>query len=335
MRRRALVAVAVGLALAAPVVGVALAHVPGVSVDTQVSASGTVLVENAQAANTDGYVTVHADDGGAPGEVLGVVSIERYQFAEALRVPIDEAAWAEWGDARRIWVTARTDEGASGFDPDEDPILTVFGQRAATPVVLGKGQNASVLAERFDRRTIRSDRVVVRQVTVPRDGLVVVKRATNGTTAPLGATPVAAGTHTNVSVDVDGSVFADHGRRLTLVAQLYTGGDTVETATPLRVGDGVVGSTFRVDRRGPLSPSNGSEAGTPPPTPEPTPTESLVVTPEPTASAAETTEPTPTPTGTASPAPTTGAGSPGFGVAGAVLAVVTLVVLAARRRGLR
>ena len=50
------------------------AHLNHVTAGTQQTPDGTVIVESSFASN-DGYLTVQRDDGGEPGEVVGVTSI--------------------------------------------------------------------------------------------------------------------------------------------------------------------------------------------------------------------------------------------------------------------
>lgn len=328
--RRSLAVVATLAFLALVAVPVA-AHGNSVRVDAQVSADGRVVVEGASSL-TDGFVVVHRDDGGDPGEPIGHVPLAASDgFRQEFPVPIDDDVWADWGSNRSVWVAFHRDEGSDGFDPDEDPIQEGFGGPVVERATVGKGDApARVLNERFEIPTeLTTDAVALREVTADRKRRVVV-RVENATGPVVGATTVGAGTQTNVTVPLDDAVFDRRGRRLTLYAHLTAGASNDSTA-PLRVGGDPVGTAFPVRRVGDLE-------ATATPTATPAGTPATDATPSPTPRPAPATEgplvvtPSPTPTTTPTDAATTGDSGPGFGLLAVTVAVLAVGIWRRRER---
>jgi hypothetical protein len=346
MRRHVTVAFVVVVALLLLAVVPVQAHANYVAVDSQISAGGTVTVEAATVL-VNAYVVVHGTNAtGGIGPVIGYDSISRYSgFRQEFSIVLDNDTWAQWGDNRTVWVAIHRDEGASGFDPTEDPIQVGFGGRVAENVTVAKGEHpAYVLNERLDiPYTLGTNTVDIREVAVGEPGLVVV-RANNASGPVLGTEPIEAGTTRNVTVGLDDGVFDALDRNMDLYAGLVVGGQTLSTATPLRVGGDRVGTTFPVERVGQLNATATpapeaiptSVDDTPTLTPVPRTTEPLVVTPTPaaeTGSATPTVSPSPTPvatrTTTEQTAPTSESG-PGFGPLATAVAVVFSVALSRR-----
>lgn len=246
MNARLVAVIAVALAL---VVVPVTAHTNHVSVDAQVSADGTVIVEGALVA-TDGFLVVHADDESI-SDVLGHTAISSDSgFVTDIRVRIAAERWAGWG-ARHVWVAFHRDDGDGQFEPGQDPIQESFGTPVASRIIVENGSTAYVTAEDFSPEETRTPTVHVRAATLPDDGHLVLR---NGSAdgRVVGHTSLPAGTARNVSVELDRSFFAAH-ERFTLAAVLYTDdgdGSFDEDDTPVRAGDSVVATTFRVKRTG-------------------------------------------------------------------------------------
>jgi hypothetical protein len=333
MRRRFAVVLAV-LAVATLAVP-ALAHGNYVAVDPQTSAEGSVVVETTFAVVGEGYLAVHLDDGGEPGEVVGHVETGSGEgFRTGVTVPLADEVWAEWGGNRTVHVVLHREASGDGFDPEDDPIqVNAAGEPVAERVVVGKaGAGASVLAERFDPQRTSSGEVFLRRVAMPGEGTVVL-RAGNASGPVVATRSLGAGVHREVGLSVDRSVFAERGRGVAVVAQLYVGGAPGDDGARRVTVDGTAVSTrIRARYAGPLNETGESATATPAGTP--TPTEALVVTPSgtPTATAtptaAPTTTDTPTPSATAS---ASGGAGPGPGAAGVVTAAALAVLLLARR----
>jgi len=147
------------------------AHLNHVTAGTQQTPDGTVIVESSFASN-DGYLTVQRDDGGEPGEVVGVTSIRSQRYRIDVGVTIDESAWAKW-ETQPVHIVLRRDDGDGEFDPDEDPVVESFGSAATERLTVAKGPRAVVTAS----ETLRPDAegtVTVRRVTLPETGNLVV-----------------------------------------------------------------------------------------------------------------------------------------------------------------
>lgn len=337
--------VAVGLALA---IGLALVAVPAaahtntVAVDSQVSADGTVVVEAATSL-VDAFVVVHDREDGQLGAVLGYVPITQNDgYRQGVPVEIDDDAWADWGDNRTVWVVLHREGSGDGFDPDEDPIQeNTFGTLAAERITLAKDDGeTSVIAERFEPQQTGENAVTVSRVALATDGHVAVRAVTDeGVGRVLGSTSLSAGATTNVSVQIDGSVFAERGRSVTLVAQAYAGDGGFEDARQVRAGGTSVRSEFEVERTGSIDATPADEGGTPTGTGNGTDT-AAVVTPTDegngtgtTATGTESRVVTPagTPTATArtdaaTATATTGGSGPGFGIAAAAAGVAVFAL---------
>jgi hypothetical protein len=324
--RRSFVAVAFcALLLVATVLvvsGPALAHINGVDVDTQVSADGTVEVESATAL-VEGYLVVHRDDGGSPGEAIGHVPIAKGDaFRQGIEIPVDEDVWAEWGDNRTVWIALHREAGGEGFDPATDPIHRGFTGLIQKRIRLGKGDRpASIVAETPAPQQTNGT-VVVRRVAMPADGAVVLRPTTaNGTGSVAGTRSLRAGVHRNVTVEVRDETFATHGRVVEFVAQVYVGGETpaVSGVEPVRVAGETVRTAFRVNRTGSLNVSTNQTITAAPSVRDP-----AVVTPTPTSTRSNKTISTSAPSrsdSTPSATITSTTTGPGFGV------VITLLAL--------
>lgn len=318
----------------------AAAHTNDIEVDTQVSADGTVRVESALLLD-GGYAVVRRNGSdGRPGEPIGHVRLGRSEFRQGFTIPIDGDAWADWGDNRTVWVVLHREAGGDGFDPDEDPIQeNTFGRLAAERITLAKGDGeTSVIAERFDPQQTGENAVTVSRVALATDGHVAVRAVTDeGVGRVLGSTSLPAGVTTNVSVQIDGSVFAERGRSVTLAAQAYAGNGGFEDARQVRAGGTSVRSAFEVERTGSIDATPAGGGGTATdggngtdtaavvtPTAEGagtgttvTGTESRVVTPAGTPTATTRTDPA---------TATTGGSGPGFGIAAAAAGIAVFVL---------
>lgn len=297
----------------------AAAHTNDIEVDTQVSADGAVRVESALLLD-GGYAVVRRNGSdGRPGEPIGHVRLGRSEFRQGFTVPIDDDAWADWGDNRTVWVVLHREAGGDGFDPDEDPIQeNTFGRLAAERITLAKGGGeTSVVAERFEPQQTGENAVSVSRVALATDGHVAVRAVTDEDVGRvLGSTSLPAGVTTNVSVRIDGSVFAERGRSVTLVAQAYAGDGEFENARQVRAGGVPVASEFEVERTGSIdaTPTSGGDAGTTTGTESVNGTDTAaVVTPTDEGAVTGTESRVVTPAGT--PTATTGGSGSGFGIA--------------------
>jgi hypothetical protein len=313
----------------------AAAHTNDIEADTQVSADGAVRVESALLLDGGHAVVRRNGSDGRPGEPIGHVRLGRSEFRQGFTVPIDDDVWAEWGDSRTVWVVLHREAGGDGFDPDEDPIQeNTFGRLAAERITLAKGDGeTSVVAERFEPQQTGENTVTVGRVALATDGHVAVRAATDeGVGRVLGSASLPAGVTTNVSVEIDGSVFAERGRSVTLVAQAYAGDGGFENARQVRAGGVPVASEFEVERTGSIDarPADGGNGTDTPAVVTPTAegdgsgtttagTESRVVTPAGTPTATPTTAPDTATT-------TTGGSGTGFGIAAAAAGIAVFAL---------
>jgi hypothetical protein len=351
VQRRSLVAAALALACVAALATVPLpvsAHVNDVRADPQVSADGTVLVETAYVAD-DAWIALYRDDGGERGELLASQRLTGAGFRTDLAVAIDEGAWSDWpeGEARTVHVALHNDEGSGGFDREEDPVLTFFGREATDRFTLERGPGAYVGSRGFSPQDTDGPSVTVRTARLPGDGHLVARNVTNAgegnetALEPVGSTALAAGTHANVTVELDERYYERQDTRVRIGVTVYNDdgdGEFGPGDEPVRAGDESV-TTFlflnRTEAAAGEGKSGGPDGGDGAAVTTPSATDggegdddgSLVTT----ATAESTTAPGTTTDG--GPATTSTDGQPGFGVLAAVLAVVAgLAARTGRRR---
>ena len=314
------VAFAVVVLVLSVAVAPAAAHTNDVEADAQLSADGTLLIEW-EFITVDGWLVVRADDSGQPGEPIGWTRLEGGSgFNTDATVAIDDAEWDAQSGSRDLWVTLHREAEGQGFDPDDDPVLRTFGQPARSRLTVETADTAARLtAQGFSPQETANGTVSARRVELPEDGYVVAHAVngsvpasvpTNDTGEIVGASALSAGTHGNVTVELDEAFVEASGERAVVKLVLYRGSGEFdpETAEMVTAGEAPVGSAVAVDFRAGRS------------TPTPTVSESAIVT-------------TPAATATPSPAETAGDGD-GVGPLGTALAVavVALVAIGRRRR---
>ncbi|MEF8852940.1 MAG: hypothetical protein V5A28_11050 [Haloarculaceae archaeon] len=338
MRPRYALALCVVALLSTPVVG---GSVPGsaavggqapagathgdhVSVDAQATSDGRVVVETVSAVGPS-FVVLRRDDGGRPGEPVGHASVPASSFQTNVAVAIDESAWRDWSGPRRLWAVLHRDDGDGTFDSESDPSMARRNPAAAVSFVLGRTDAGAdrVLARVFGSQRLQDGRLTVRRVDLSRSGFVVAT-SIDGSRV-VGTRALDAGTHRNVTVELNESFLADQRRdfRVRLLAYHDDGDGRFDDGDrPVSVGEASVATSLVVEQP-------ATDDGTP------TTTRPLVITPTPGTTAGPdpattpTVTPTPTGTGTAPARPTTAstsANGPGFGVVAVLLGVVLGVV---------
>lgn len=235
-------AVVLGLALAFALLvsaGPAAAHGNHLSVDDQYTENGTVVVETVFA-SLDGFVVIHADDGGEPGRPLGHAAIDT-GITTGARVPIGEE-WSARDGPQRVWAVLHGDDGDGSFEPGRDEALPNFGgeaEREFTVETRAAGP-ASVVANDIDSQATTGT-VTVGRVALGTDGALVVRADRNGEPGRVvGRTPLAAGVHEDVAVDLDDSYYRQQDARFGLWATLE------ENGAPVRLDGAPVASEFGV-----------------------------------------------------------------------------------------
>ncbi|MFC6941052.1 hypothetical protein ACFQE8_13945 [Salinirubellus sp. GCM10025818] len=333
----------VALAVALPLAGVATGHgINHLGADPQASADGVVRMESVFATE-DGFVVVYADDGDGERVVAHRPFSASTRDVHDVPVEIPPDAWADLPRNATLRVALHGDDGDGEFEPGIDPPLTSFGGVAGDSLVVRRGTTAYVGASSGAGIQRSADGTAeVRSVRLPERGYVVLRNSSGGVPADVvGVAPLDAGDHTNVTVDLNGSFFADRPANATFsvwaLAYLDDGdGRFDDDDRTVRAGEETVGTRFGVEK---VLPGR---------TPTPTPDQgSLVVTATPTPSATATVTPTSTPASTAtsssapsntrsptddpsSPSVTGGDGS-GFGpVVGLAALALTALVLGRR-----
>jgi hypothetical protein len=320
MRRPLALALAALLVLAAVPLPV-VAHSNHLTATSQVSDDGTVVVETLFVSQR-AHLVVHADDGGELGAALGSTTLAPDGLRRNVAVSLDDAAWADWGGNRTVWVALHAPDGDGSYDAD-DPVFTRFGRPVAERVAVGKGDPALVTGRGFYGQTVDGPRVTVGRVTLPEAGLLVARD--DDTDRVVGTRALDAGTHENVTVALNASyVAAGDGEVVVRVGAYRDDGDGVlgDGDRPIRAGERVVGTRL------PVSVVDGG-AGTPAVnSPEGPRVNTPTATPAgPTGAGSATGDP---PTG---PDPSTSSGSgPGLGPEGALLAVALAAALAGLAR---
>lgn len=325
------------------------AHGYEVHADPQLSVNGTVVSETVFVV-TDAWLALYRDvTNGTPS---GRLAVTRVRAGSGLRrdvaVRIPEEQWASFGPNETIHLVLHRDDGDGEFEPrDDDNVLSSFGSPVTTAFVLRRAdRQALVTAARFAPQEPDDGAVTVRRATLPADGHLVLRTVTDDGAGPVvGHAALDAGTHRNVSAPLNRSVSVrGEGSSLSLEAVLYRDGDGDGAFDadddPVRAGESVVGTTFRVNRSGVVTPTHREgtvtsahhHEGTATPTKHHEgPATSTHRTTAPGATPTDSDEPTETrsETGTG-----TDAAGPGFGVAVGLLAAL-VGLLALGRRGRR
>ncbi len=215
--------------------------IPTVEVTGQVSVDGTVFIERAAIAEP-GWLVVHADNDGAPGEVIGFRAInagDNFQF----RVPIDVTRATP-----TLYAMLHTDDNTIGeyeFGEVEgaDAPVTVDGE-----VVTPSFEFDAVLAQ--DQFVTEDNTVTVPAVVAHNEGWIVI-HADNGEGAPgavLGFTFLPTGLSTDVVVELDGEATGTLFPMLhedTGVETAYEFGDVEGVDLPVVVNGVQATSSFR------------------------------------------------------------------------------------------
>lgn len=309
-------ALLVGLLAVAAVAsaGVAAAHGNHASAGPQVSANGSVVVEQAFLSER-GFVAITTDPASGEGRVLGARPLG-VGLHTGVRVGVDPDYWADASGNVTLRVRLYADDGDGTLDPDTDPVLRWLDRPAGGPVPVRKGTGPAYVVPSGDTSLSADGRLPVAAVALPARGHVVVHDATNGTVGPaLGHRTLDAGHHRDVLIPVGG----DAGNRSVAVAIHRDDGDgQFDPATDrvVRVGDTPVATRLSLASAGRPS----VRVNTPTPTPTST-------------AAPPSTDATETPTAASATATdTTAASGPGVGPVGAVGAVLAFGLLAAWRR---
>lgn len=288
--------------------GLAVAHGNHATAHPQVSANGTLVVEQVFLTEP-GYLVVRADDDGTPGRVLGSRSLDQ-GFYTGVSVSFDASHWENVTGNTTVWTVLHADDGDGQFDPATDDLLYWFGDPAGDRFSVGKRSGAGYVVTGGGSGTTTGE-LLVSRVALPEAGHVVVHEQANGSLGRVrGSQPLSAGTHSDVRVPVN--LTANRSQWPPLSVAIYTDD-----------GDGTLDSADSVVRVAgdPVASPLGRQRAVPTRSPG-------IVTPTP--GNPSTAEPT-TARGETDASPTTSADGAGFGVPVTVIAGV-LVVLAARRR---
>lgn len=338
MRRLAVGLFAILIVSAVPVA----AHGNAIAVDTQTSTDGTVTIELLTLV-TDGFVALHTDDAGAIGRVVGHTDPGDDPIHTELSVAIDTAYWRNVTNHTTLWAAVHRNEGGAGFDPAEDPIQdSAAGEPVVARFTIGKtnGSRTLILAETDHPQEVNTSVVTVRHVELARDGyLVIAANSGGGPGEIVGHTRLAAGTHHDVTVDIDDHFYNHRGERFSLWAIAYVAngdghfdaatdravtvnGSAVQTRFALHRTDEIAGHDHESPTATKTVDGHGSDHEH-----SPTQTESESPT---------THDPTPTltdtPVTTQPSTPTTTGQTPGFGILLAVGAVLLTGLLMRLRR---
>ncbi|PSP55414.1 hypothetical protein BRC82_05600 [Halobacteriales archaeon QS_1_67_19] len=236
--------------------GLATAHGNHLSVDAQLSEDGTVVVENLFL-QEGGYLAIHADDD-SPGAVLAHKQLGS-GFTSAVAITIDEEFWSEVDDTATVWATLHRDDGDNEFEPDgDDEIFRSFGGFAGSEFTVGKhseGRAYVVAASAYGvRQQVDGPAVTVANVSLAEPGYVVV-RTVDRDYSPgevIGRARLDAGTHRNVTVEIDESAYESLDERFRLYAMVYAddgdGEFDPEADSPVTVGGEPVGSLFDLQK---------------------------------------------------------------------------------------
>jgi hypothetical protein len=208
------------------VVGVAPASAHGnhVTADAQVSADSTVAIESLFLLE-EGFVVLHADNGGEPGRVIGQRALDS-GFQVDVPVEMNEDYWGQQNGTTTVWAVLHHDSNSDGtFDPGTDEQLSLLDRVVGTRFTVRKSEtdNTSVTAAGFKAQTMGGPSVTVRRVALAQPGYVVVSANDDGSLgAVVGQQALDAGVHENVTVDINPSFYEAEGEQFRLWAGAHT-----------------------------------------------------------------------------------------------------------------
>lgn len=179
---------------------VAAAHTNHVEADPQIVGGDRVRIE-AVYALVDAWIVVHeANATGGPGEPIGHVA---YDSDDAFRTDVEVPVSPSNGTLDEALVAALHREAdGEGFDPEDDPILTRFGEPVVAPFAAARGEApVYVGAQTFSPQEVADGSVRVRRVSLASGGYLALTANVSGADR-LGVVDLSPGTHRNVSVEV-------------------------------------------------------------------------------------------------------------------------------------
>ncbi|MEO0560899.1 MAG: hypothetical protein AAF125_02225 [Chloroflexota bacterium] len=172
---------------------------PTVEVSDQVSVDGTVTIDRA-ISDGPGFIVIHADNDGTPGEVLGFRSIPTGEVT-GFKVPVD------FTRATPVLYTMlhfdNSEVGTYEFDGTEG----IDGPVVEDGVVISPSFEVTAISVR-DRFVGDDGNIAIDAVVSPQSGWMV-GHADNGEGAPgpvIGVTFLEAGAGTNIPVTLDGEI---------------------------------------------------------------------------------------------------------------------------------
>jgi len=178
-----------------------------VTVEDQMSDGTTVVVASVELP-TNGFIAVHADNGGSPGAVIGHSDLLPAGTSTGVVVTLD----TELEGTSIVWPMAHIDMDGDGeytFQPPDNaidvPAVTAEGNVAVAPaaVTLAPARGPSAL-EAEDQEGLGLG-IVVASVTLPAQGFIAVHADADGAPGPVigHSKLIAAGTTTDVEVIFD------------------------------------------------------------------------------------------------------------------------------------
>jgi hypothetical protein len=306
------------------------AHGTHITAGPQVSADGTVVVEEAFLLER-GYLVIHENDGGEPGEIIGHTALGE-GYHRGVTVSLDESWWADAAETESVVaVLHRDDESGDEFEPEVDTPLSSFGSVAGAEFAVRNGDSpVNVIASSFSGHPVQ-DTVTVPRTRLADEGYLVVRANDDGEPGEVvGHQSLEAGTHESATVPVDRDALPTNGTNVYLWVTVYRddgdGAFDAENDDPVTVAESPVQSRI-------VAVLNATE-------------EDMSVgvnTPESTTTDPATSEDTTSPsdgeidgtTGGSETDDATGGnetGMPAVGVVGTLVAVLAGILLAVRRR---
>jgi len=183
----------------AATVGVAAAHGNHATAGPQVSANGTVVVEQVFLSEP-GYVVLTVADGAGRDRIVGHRPLDP-GLHHGVRARVDPDRWRTAPDTVVVDVWLYGDDGDGEFDPDADPRLLRFDRPAGATVPVRKGPAPVGIVTDGTAELAPDGTLAVESVTLAERGHVVVHAPGNGSLGEaLGHRTLDPGRHANVSV---------------------------------------------------------------------------------------------------------------------------------------
>ena len=164
--------------------------------DQTLGADGTVTIDNVTA-DVKGWMVIHADDGGAPGPVIGHAAVSAGENSDVM-VEVDASQVTE-----TLYAMLHVDAGTEGeyeFPGDDGPARDAEGNVVTPPFMVSLPNSLTV-----EDQTIEDGTVTIAGISAAVPSWMVIHADDGGPGPVIGHAPVEQGQNNDVVVEIDTS----------------------------------------------------------------------------------------------------------------------------------